>query len=350
MRLPRPAALLLLAALAACNSEAAAPPEAEAPRPVRLAPVEAVAADTARMFVGRLDAVSTVDIAFRQGGLLLELPWREGQFVPAGSVLARLDEAPLRIALAEAEARHVQAERDMRRQRALGAAVASRAAIEQAETALALSEAELARARLNLEHARLIAPFDALLTQRLAEPHSVLAGGTAVLRLQDVTEWRVSVAIPGELLARHGDPARLRAEALLPGHEDAPLPLVFREIRTEPNAVAQTYEVRFGLARPEGGLLLPGMTASVRISARNGAGPGALRVPVAAVDADPSGAAHVWVHEPQAGRMRRQPVELGPVADGRVTVLGGLAAGQRVAVAGLGALREDMPVRPLATE
>lgn len=348
MRLPRPIALLLLAGLAGCNSEAAAPPEAEPVRPVRVATAEAVEADTTRLFVGRLGVISTVDVAFRLDGLLLELPWREGQFVPAGSLLAQLDEAPLRIALREAEARAAQAQREFDRQRALGPNVATRAAIEQAETALALREAELARARLHLDHARLIAPFDALLTRRLAEPHSVVAAGAPVLRLQDVTEWRVSVAVPGELLARYGDPGQFRAEALLPGREDTPIPLAFREIRTEPNAVAQTYEVRFGLSRPEGGMLLPGMTVTVRMSVRNGAAPATVRVPVAAVESAPSGEAHVWVHDAASGRMRRQQVRLGPVRDGHVLILSGLRAGEQVAVAGLGALSEDRPVRPLA--
>ena len=348
MRLPRPAALLLLAGLAGCDSEAAAPTEAETPRPVRVTAVEAVDGDRTRLFVGRLGVISTVDVAFRLEGLLLDLPWREGQFVPAGSLLAQLDEAPLRIALREAEARAVQARREFDRQRALGPNVAARAAIEQAETALALREAELARARLHLEHARLIAPFDALLTRRLAEPHSVVSTGAPVLRLQDVTEWRVSVAVPGELLARYGEPGQFRAEALLPGREDAPIPLAFREIRTEPNAVAQTYEVRFGLPRPEGGMLLPGMTVTVRMSVRDGTTSAAVRVPVAAIESAPSGEAHVWVHDAEAGRMRRQPVQLGPIQDGHVLILSGLSAGQQVAVAGLGALSEDRPVRPLA--
>lgn len=336
-----------LALLAACGdgaSQSAGEPE---PRPVRLERVEAAPTLDSRVFVGRIEAVRTVDIAFRQAGLLLEQPWLEGQLVPQGSPLAALDEEPLRLAVREAEARHAFAEREWRRRRALPSGVVARASVEEAETEYLLRRVELDRARQNLDFARVTAPFDALITRRLAEPHSVIASGTPVLRVQDVTELRVAISVPGELLARFGnDPAMVRAEAQLPTIGEQPFPLEFRELRTEPNAVAQTYQVSFGMPRPEGGLILPGMSANVRLRPAEGQG-AALRIPVAAVASDAAGQPHVWVLDEGASTLRRQAVTLGEAADGQIRVLEGLENGTRIVTAGVGHLREGMPVRAL---
>jgi RND family efflux transporter MFP subunit len=302
---------------------------------------------TARRFVGRIGAVRTVDLSFQVGGEVAAVPVLEGQLVPRGTTLGMLDPADLRIALREAEARHELAERTLRRNRSLPAGAVARSVVDETETELRLRAAELDRARRHLAHATVAAPFDALVTRRLVEANAVFAAGTAFLRVQDVTEFRVTVSLPEELIARHGDPAALRAEASLPGRPGPALPLAFREIRTEPNAVAQTYEVTFGMTRPPGVTILPGMTTSVTLRLDGDAG-ALLDVPLAAVVGDPAAGAHVWVHEPGTGTVRRQRVELGEAANGRVAVRAGLETGQAVAVAGLTTLREGVPVRPVA--
>lgn len=337
-----PLASLLLAACVAEEREVEAPP----PRPIRVETVEPRMDMTERHFVGRIGAVRTVDLAFQVGGEIATLPVLEGQLVPRGTPLGALDPADLRIALREAEARHELAERTLRRNRALPAGAVARSVVDEAETELRLRAAELDRARRNLAHASVAAPFDALVTRRLVEAHSVVAPGTPFLRVQDVTEYRVSIAIPEELIARHGDPATLQAEVTLPGPAGTRAPLAFREIRTEPNAVAQTYEVTFGLPRPPGGMILPGMTAIVTLRAPGGAAP-QLDVPLGAVVGDAATGTHVWVHDPATGTVRRQAVELGEAARGRVAVRAGLEPGEAVAVAGLARLREGQPVRPL---
>ncbi|WP_414633680.1 biotin/lipoyl-binding protein [Paracoccus marcusii] len=43
---------------------------------------------------GRIAARSTVDLSFRAGGQIEELPIRQGQFVEAGTLLGRLDRGP----------------------------------------------------------------------------------------------------------------------------------------------------------------------------------------------------------------------------------------------------------------
>ena len=70
-------------------------------------------------------------------------------------------------------------------------------------------------------------------------------------------------------------------------------------------------------------------------------------IPVAAAVADDQGHDFVWLVDPDSMQVSRRPVELGEMADARVEVARGLAAGDRIAVSGASLLRAVMEVRPL---
>jgi multidrug efflux system membrane fusion protein len=69
-------------------------------------------------------------------------------------------------------------------------------------------------------------------------------------------------------------------------------------------------------------------------------------VPLTAIVKRPAGDAVVWVLD-DAGAVRSRPVTLGPVTGGDVIVTGGIAVGDRVAIAGTSFLRDGMKVRDL---
>lgn len=339
--------LLLGVGLPVACGEADAP---DAPRdPVRTVKVETVepaAALRSRSFVGRIGAVRTVELSFQVSGRLAELPVLEGQVVPKGGLLAALDTEDLRLALREAEVQRDLAERTLQRHRSLAPGTVARTVLDEAEAAFRLREVALEQAQRNLDYATLEAPFDALVTRRLVEPPTVIASGTPVLRVQDVTELRVTFSVPEDLMALVGRDDVLVVEAALPSRPELRFPLTYREHQTEPNAVAQTYEVSFGMPHPAGITVLPGMTAVVYASFTGGAAAAQeLRVPLTAVVTGEE--PHVWVLDADAEAVRRQPVALGPVVGDRVTVLEGLEPGQRVVVAGASLLREGMRVRPM---
>ena len=72
----------------------------------------------------------------------------------------------------------------------------------------------------------------------------------------------------------------------------------------------------------------------------------AITVPLAAVAADAQGQPGVWVVN-EDGRVARRPIRTGAIVGADIAVVSGLAPGERIVAAGVGALREGMPVRPL---
>ena len=274
-----------------------------------------------------------------EAGRVVELPWREGDRVARGALLARLDDALLRAELAKAEARRAQAEADLRRlERLSGRRLASEEALAAARTALALARAEERALRLRVARTRIAAPFSGVVTERLAEPGDVVAAGTHLLTLVDPASLVARVTAPAQVVVRlrSGDPAQLRIDALDGGWRPARIVRVFPEIdaRTRQGTVEAIPDPLPPDARP--GLLARLRLRTPRVER--------LVVPAAAVRHDPAGAYVFRVDE--GGRARRVRVRTGPlVAGAAVVVLDGLAAGDRVVVRGLLGLRDGARVR-----
>jgi RND family efflux transporter MFP subunit len=124
-----------------------------------------------------------------------------------------------------------------------------------------------------------------------------------------------------------------------------------REIAQVADPGTQTFRVRTVMPAPEGVRLLPGMTATVRVTARSGEGAGRTRVPLSAIYREEGRESVVWVvgggGAGGEGTVTRQAVVLGSIRGSTVEVTSGLKGGERIVVAGVSRLREGMTVRDL---
>jgi RND family efflux transporter MFP subunit len=340
-------ALLASVLLAACSAEEAPPPAG--PRPVQIERVKSAGPQRTNEFVGRVEAVRTVDLAFQVGGQLAELPATDGLEVAEGDLIARLDLEDFRRAEREANVQLQQAQTDLERQQTLfDRGIASAAARDNAQTQFDLRLVALENARQNLADATLRAPFDGQVSRVLVENFTVVTPGRAVARLQDLSELRVSIPIPENLIAtfREEDLVSIEASfAFLPGER---YPLVPRELVSEVEAGSQTYRGILALPGDIPANILPGMTATVwsEFSSR-AALPDSLMVPVTALAFDSSGEPVVFVFDSGTGRVSRRPVETGEITNEAVIITQGLAPGELIATAGVSALQDGMTVRPL---
>ena len=107
-----------LALFAGCSGEEQAPEEAPVARPIKILTV-GDAGEREFTLPGRVAAGEQVDLAFRVGGPLIELPAREGQEVRKGQVVAKIDPRDFRIRVDSAQAKFDQAEADIERLSAL---------------------------------------------------------------------------------------------------------------------------------------------------------------------------------------------------------------------------------------
>ncbi|MCH8541980.1 MAG: efflux RND transporter periplasmic adaptor subunit [Alcanivorax sp.] len=352
MKMPRAMLLPLtlpLMATALMLSACGGPPDDDEAgvRPVRVLVIGEDEGITSRRFVGRVDAVSTVDLSFQVGGRITELPVQQGAVVAAGNLIAALDPADYRLAVRESEVQLEQARRDLERNRTLlERGTVSPSAFDQAKTQHDLAEVALDNARRNLSYARITAPFDALITRRLVDRYTNVQPNTTVVRVQDVTELRVHINVPEHLVRISDETSLFDVTAHFSQHPDMHFPLTYREHETEPDAVTQTYQVSFGMPRPETFNVLPGMTVTVEIRTRDALEDAIVQVPVGALDMQADGSFRVWLYDDESGTVSPRDISVGQLGLDQAAVLSGLSPGDTVVTAGTVFLRDGMRVRP----
>lgn len=287
---------------------------------VALAPADLVLAKTVTLsqtliISGPLKAVNSAIVKARVAGELQGLTVREGDFVMAGQVIARVDatesQARVRQALQQAEAAKAQvdiARRTLDNNRSL---------VDQgfiSKTALDTSAANLAGAESNYRAAQagadvaskslqdtvLRAPIAGQVAQRLAQPGERVAIDARIIEIVDVSrlELEASLSAADSLQVKVGQKAQLTIEG-------APQPLSAKVVRVNPSAVAGSRAVLAYLAIDAGANLRQGLFAQGTLQTGTLS---TLAVPLSAVRTDKP---QPYVQAISDGQVTHQPVTLG---------------------------------------
>lgn len=168
-------AAAVLAALAGCNKNMAAPHAGMPPPPdVSVAAVVSKPVRQWDAFTGRVAAIDSVDVRARVSGYIQRIAFKEGDDVKQGDLLFVIDQRPYKAALdnaaaqldrARASAKLAQAQ-DQRAQSLIKTGAISRddydtrtASLGQANAEVRAAEAALATAKLNLEYTEVRSPI-----------------------------------------------------------------------------------------------------------------------------------------------------------------------------------------------
>lgn len=264
---------------------------------------------------------------------------RAGEPVKAGAALLTIDSAEAsaaRAALDQSATRLASAEALLRRQ----VEMVTRGVGLEAERQEA--EARLKEARAEHERARLAA---AMLGGGQGNRFTVRAPANGVVMAIRAAVG-ASVSPGGEPLLELGDPGRLQVEALVPEGElrriaagqeaeveipalAAKMPAKVEGFSPRVDPESRRAQVHLALGGPGAGLRA-GMLAQVTLRV---AGAEGLSVPVAAVLIKEGKRRVVYV-EKSEGTFEAREVQTGRNRDGRVAILGGLKAGERIVVRG----------------
>ncbi|KAA9009467.1 efflux RND transporter periplasmic adaptor subunit [Histidinibacterium aquaticum] len=138
------------------------------------------------------------DVGSRQAGIVTELPVQRAQLVAEGDLLMQLDDELLRADLQQAEIRREAAEaRIGRAARFESSNIIPGEEMETMRTELALAEAAAERARIQIEQARLTAPFPGVVAEVFVSEAERI-GAEPVLRLIDLGTLEVELVFPTE--------------------------------------------------------------------------------------------------------------------------------------------------------
>jgi len=337
------AALVALAGCGDADSPATAPQERAAP--VRTAPAESAAfADEVRA-VGLLVPRDELRLSFKVGGVIEEVAVDVGDRVTAGQVLAVLKRTEVAAAVAQAAEAVEKARRDLERARQLRAdEVATQEQVEDLTTAYNVARSNLSAAEFNARFARIEAPADGVVLQRLARASELVQGGQPVLVMGATDQgWIVRAALADRDAVRVnvGDTAQVAFDAFPARSFDGRV----TRVGSSADPYTGTFEVEIEVA-PGGARFARGLVAKVGI-ALQGATPATARtmVPITAIVEANGPIGTMYVLDATDGVARRRDVTLGPIVGERVTVLGGLAPGEQVITDGAAWLTDGRPVR-----
>jgi membrane fusion protein, multidrug efflux system len=314
----------LALSLAACGHEAPPAPAHPAAGPPRALATTAVerTGDGGVAVPAVVQARQRAALVARIPASVLELPWREGDRVSAGAVVARLDDAAPRAALAAAEAAAQAASTDRARVEALlakGAATPREA--DESRVRAAGAAAGVAAAREGLAYAVLRAPFEGTIASRPTHVGDVVTPGTVLVEVEGTGGLELKAFVEGDAASR------LRPGLVLEASVDGqpgPLPATVRAVSVAGDPATHRFEVRADVPRAAG--LRSGLFARLVVPSSGGA---RLLVPTAAV-VRRGGLGGVFVVEGGAARLRW--VALGSTTGTRTEVRAGLDAGERVAL------------------
>ncbi len=321
--------------------DTAAPPV----RPVKLMVLQPGEGVIRRQFFGTVVARQTVNLAFQVAGQLRRFPVLEGTTLDAGDLIAELDLEPFERRLDQARLQSEQADRDLRRLQQLSSASVSQAALDNAKSASDLAALAVRDAEYSLRQATLRAPFDGLVASRDVANFTSVQVGTPVIRLHDISEWRVEIDVPEVLFRSAGENPDIDLYGTFTG-SDRQIPLVPREFRAEASSVGQSFLITLAMEEAPGPGVLPG--TSITVVALLPAADSDIEIPASAVVMDPDGAPHIMVFEPSAddvGTVRRTPAALETGPGGSFFLTDEIAPGTEVVVAGAQMLKDGQTVR-----
>lgn len=319
---------------------------------------------------GRITPTRIAEVRPRVGGIVERRVFEQGSTVKAGDVLFELDKASYAVAVeaaragvARAEAGVVEATRNEARLSTLNDRnITSRAQYDsalaaklQAEAALAEAKAQLRAAEINLGHADVTAPIDGRVgAARVTEGALVNAQGEVMTTIQNLETVYADIQQPvSELLRLRNALDRGAIEQVEPDAAKVTLylddgtayehagKLLFAETTVERSSGQVTLRAEFPNPR---GLLLPGMY--VRVTVEQATEQGVLAIPDQAVQRSGGGTTSVYVVDAE-GKAQLRPVRLGRTMGPRVTVHGGLNAGDMVVADGFQKIAPGAPVQPV---
>lgn len=355
--------VLVLVALVGCGS--AAEPEVSAPAPlVTVMTVASSRLELTEDLPARVAPVRIAEIRSQVSGIVRRRLFEQGTDVRAGQPLFEIDPSPFRAeeetavaALQRAEAALVRASTHAERLEPLVKADAISRQVyddavsqrQQAAADVAQARATLSRRRLELRFATVESPISGRIDQALVTEGALVAssGSTPMARVQQIDQVYVDVRRPAASLdalrgVMEAKPSRkgglpvsiLRGDGL---PYDVTGRILFSGINVDVDTGGLLLRVLVDNPQQR---LLPGMFVRARVPLASY--PDALVVPqqaVVRIDGKP----HVWTVDANA-KAHLVAVTLGELIDRQYRVATGLSTGQKVVVAGIERLAEDVPV------
>ncbi len=309
--------------------------------------------------LGTVTPLKSVAVRPRVDGELLRVVFEEGQHVQAGELLAEIDPAPFRIQLAQAQGQQKQnlaelenARIQLRRYQDLsqGSYVSAQdvanlqAQVRQLEGRREIDQAAVDEAKLQLQYTRIVAPVAGRVGLRTVDAGNLVRSGDeeGIATIAQMRPISVLFSVSENVLPSVIDAVRRNPALPVEAWDREERHVLARgQLSSLDNRIdTETGTLRLrALFDNDDGALFPSQFVNARLQLGDDE---TLVIPDAAVQFGSQGTYVYVVNDDDTASVR--PVVLGASSEGRVAVLEGLEAGERVVLEGIDRLREGAKV------
>jgi len=293
--------------------------------------------------LGTLKPNESVTITANVAEIIESILFESGQRVEKGAILARLESAEEQAVLQEARYTVNEADSQLERIKAVAKrGDASQSLLDEKQREYYVAQARLAAIESRLANRVVRAPFSGKVGLRNVSPGAFVAPGDVITTLVDDSRMKLDFNVPSLFLAslHPGVPIRARARALGNLYFDG----VVESVDNRVDPISRSVTVRAVLDNSEGNLKA-GLLMEVELQSNPRQ---ALVVPESAL-VQKGNEHYLFVVKPAESGLQahRQTVRIGVRLKGRVEVLEGLSATDKVVVDGTLKLQDGTAITPL---
>ena len=285
---------------------------------------------------GSLIPNEEVNLSFETSGKITEICFTEGTEVRKGTVLARINDAPLQAQLKKLEAQlKLNEDRLYRQQTLFEREAVSQETYQQAEASLSTLRAEIEEVNAKLAQTELKAPFDGIIGLRQVSVGAYASPNTSVATLTNTSKLKIEFSVPD----RYAGVLKPGADLTFTVEDD---PREYKAKVYATNSIVdidtRTFMVR-AIYDNSSRRLVPGRYVSVSLVTRTY--PDAISVPSEAIVTE-MGIDKVFLYK--SGKAIPVEVTKGLRTDAEVQIVRGLSVGDTVISSGTMQLRTGMAV------
>ncbi len=328
--------LTLVAALAlvACHSKKGGASESLPSVAVPSVVVENKERSSSEEVVGTVRAKLRAAIEGKVSARIESLLVAPGQMVKAGELIAQLDPREIQARLDQALALREQATRDLARGRELiDKKITTQSDFDAVQARARVAEGAAREMETMLGYTKVVAPFDGIVTRKLADVGDLAAPGKPIIEMEDPRALRFEADVPEALIGHVKIGAKLPVQVSAGA---ARIEGTVVEVAPVADASSRTFLVKLDLPAAEG--VRSGQFGRVWIPTGESK---SIRVPASAV-ATRGQMECVFVVVDQHAELRI--VRTGKHSDSEVEILAGLSPGERVVSENVESLRDGEPV------
>lgn len=325
---------LLLCLVTACKEK-----NSKQPQLVNVAEVTLSAGTASASYPAKTEAMNKTDLSFKVAGTISQVLVKEGDYVKAGQVVARLDDRDYRTQLRATEAEYSQVKSECERIMAMHKERAvSDNNYDKARYGLQQITEKLTHHRNQLSDCVIYAPFSGYIEDVYKEGKETTAPGLPVLSVAS-KGVDVVINIPERAYVQRKQAATYTAT--FNSISDKVFPLTVRSVAAAAND-NHLYEMRLSL-KDNVPNITPGMTAMVEVEQEQVTSSG-VKVPIGAVWAEGQ-KSFVFVYDKKSSTVKKTEVKIEHLEnDGNLVVSSGLQNCSQVVASGIHHLTDGQKV------